>query len=124
MVEQYIKVYEWLLKHEELNRLEALLVSEVMRWPKGCYKSSAQLAELLNSDPRTIQRKILSLQKRGWLAVLHPKKQHRIIWATPKEPPAGPLFEYQQKSTQAIQNKRQKQVAAMTAGLGQKLAGD
>lgn len=102
MVEQYIKVYEWLLRHPELSRLEALLISEVMRWPAGCYKSSAQLAKLLKSDTRTIQRKIISLQKREWLAVLHPKRQHRIIWATPKEPPTGPLFEYKQKIAQAI----------------------
>ncbi len=97
MVEQYIKVYEWLLKHPDLSRLDALLISEVMRWPAGCYKSSAQLAKLLKSDARTIQRKIVSLQKREWLAVFHPQKQYRIIWATPKEPPIGPLFEYKQK---------------------------
>lgn len=102
MTEHYIKVFEWLLKHEELSRFEALIVSEIMRWPDGCYKSSSQLAKLLKSDIRTIQRKILDLQKREWLAVLHPRKQHRIIYATPKDPPVGPLFEYNQKSQIAI----------------------
>lgn len=102
MTEQYIIVYEWLLEHPELNRLEALLICEVMRWPKGCYKSSSQLGKLLKADARTIQRKILSLQKREWLAVCHIRKQFRVIFATPKEPPPGPLFEYRQKTVKTM----------------------
>jgi len=101
-VEQYIKVYEWILKHHELSRLEALLVCEVMRWPNGCYKSSNSLAKLLKSDTRTIQRKIKALEKREWLAVLRDNKNRRTIWATPKEPPVGPLFDYQQKAARAM----------------------
>ncbi len=102
MVEQYIKVYEWILRHPDLSRLEALLVCEVMRWPNGCYKSSHRLARLLKSDTRTIQKKIKSLQKRQWLAVLKESKNRRYIWATPKEPPIGPLFDYQQKAAKAM----------------------
>ena len=101
--EQYIKVYEWLLKHpDNLTRLEVLLISEIMRWPNGCFKSSAQLAKLLKSDTRTIQRKIKLLFKKKWLTVLYPQKQHRVLFATPKDPPIGPLFEYQKKSMQSI----------------------
>lgn len=101
--EQYIKVYEWLLKHpDDLTRLEAMLISQIMRYPNGCHQSSANLAKLLKSDTRTIQRKIKLLFKRKWLTVLRTKKQHRLLFATPKEPPAGPLFEYQKKSTMAM----------------------
>jgi len=104
-MEQYVKVWYYLLKHpDNLSRLEVLLISEIMRWPNGCHKSSAQLAKLLKSDTRTIQRKIKSLcsKEKGWLAVLYPQKQHRVLWATPKDPPIGPLFEYQKKSTEAM----------------------
>lgn len=102
MTEHYIKVYEWILRHPELTRLEALLVSEIIRWPNGCYKSSRSLAKLLKSDTRTIQKIIKSLYKRGWIALLYENRQKRILWATPKEPPIGPLFEYQQKAAQAL----------------------
>lgn len=102
MVEQYIKVYEWILRHPELSRLEALIVCEIMRWPNGCYKSSAQIAKLLKSDSRTIQRTIKSLFERKWLTMLYESKQKRYIWATPKEPPIGPLFDYQQKAARAM----------------------
>lgn len=106
MVEQYIKVYEWILRHPELSRLEALIVCEVMRWPNGCYKSSHRLAWLLKSDTRTIQKKIISLEQRLWLAVFREYRKGRIyrrtMWATPKEPPIGPLFDYQQKAAKAM----------------------
>lgn len=102
MVEQYIKVYEWILRHPELTRFEALLVCEVMRWPNGCYKSSQSLADLLRSDQRTIRRTIKSLCKRQWLAILREGKNKRMLWATPKEPPIGPLFDYQQKAARAM----------------------
>ena len=102
-MEQYIKVWQYLLEHpDDLTRLEVLLISEVMRWPNGCFKSSAQLAKLLKSDTRTIQRKIKLLFKKEWLIVLYPQKQHRVLFATPKDPPIGPLFDYQKKSTEAI----------------------
>ena len=98
MPEQYIIVYEWILRHPELTRLEALLICEVMRWPSGCYKSSASLAKLFKADQRTIQRLIKSLRRRDWLAALHDRKRNeRILFATPKEPPQGPLFEYKNK---------------------------
>jgi hypothetical protein len=115
MVEQYIKVYEWILTHPELSRFEALLVSEIMRWPSGCYKSARSLADLLQSNKRHIQRTIKSLRKRGWVTILPDtsNKHLRILYATPKEPPVGPLFEYVQKAESARAEKRQKEVKAL-----------
>lgn len=115
MVEQYIKVYEWILRHPELSRLEALLICEVLRWPEGCYKSAQSLAELLRSDKRTIQRTIKSLRKRQWLTLLPETKDKRIriIYATPKEPPIGPLFEYVQKAEDSRAKRKQKKVKAL-----------
>jgi hypothetical protein len=112
MVEQYIKVYEWILRHPELSRIEALLVCEILRWPEGCYKSAQSLADLLRSDKRTIQRLIRSLRKRGWVTILPETtdKHLRILYATPKEPPLGPLFEYTQKAESARAEKRKKAV--------------
>lgn len=106
MTEYYIKVYEWLLTHPELTTLEALIVSHIIRWDKnGCYQSNAELGKLFKKHPRHIQRIIKSLVKRGWLAPLYPTKYDRFIWATPKNPPIGPLFDYKQKSMQAISKK-------------------
>jgi len=114
MVEQYIKVYEWILRHPELSRFEALLVCEIMRWPEGCYKSSQRLADLLGTDKRYINRCLKSLRKRGWVTILPDKeKQLRILYATPKEPPLGPLFEYTQKSESSQAEKRKKAVKAL-----------
>ena len=112
MVEQYIKVYEWILRHPDLSRFEALLVCEIMRWPEGCYKSAQNLANLLGTDKRYIQRTIKSLRKRGWVTILPEikDKQLRILYATPKEPPIGPLFEYIQKSESARAEKQKKAV--------------
>lgn len=103
MPEQYIIVYEWILKHPELTRLEALIICEVMRWPNGCHKSSGSLAKLFKSNTRTIQRAIKSLRKREWLAMLpDKKKRERTLFAYLKEPPAGPLFDYKQKASKAM----------------------
>lgn len=114
MVEQYIKVYERILRHPELTRLEALLVCEVMRWTAGCHKSSQSLAKLLKSDKRTIQRRIKSLEKRQWLTLLpDDNKQMRILYATPKEIPPGPLFDYAQKAKKAIAEHQKKEIRAM-----------
>ena len=115
MVEQYIKVYEWILRHPDLSRLEALLVCEVLRFPEGCYQSAQSLAELLRSDKRTIQRMVRSLKKRGWIAILYDTKNKklRILYATPKEPPLGPLFEYTQKAESARSERRKKEVKAL-----------
>ena len=115
MVEQYIKVYEWILRHPDLSRLEALLVCEVLRFPEGCYQSAQSLAELLRSDKRTIQRMVRSLKKRGWIAILYDTKNKklRILYATPKEPPLGPLFEYTQKAESSRSERRKKDVKAL-----------
>lgn len=115
MVEQYIKVYERILRHPELSRLEALLVCEVMRYPEGCYRSAKSFADLLRSDKRTIQRTIKSLREREWLTMLPEiKDKHlRILYATPKETPLGPLFEYIQKAESARAEKRKKAVKAL-----------
>lgn len=103
MINRYIKVYDCILTHPELSRLEALLICEVMNWPEGCCKSSRELADLLRSDKRTIQRIIKSLHKRQWLAVLRESKNKRMIWATPKELPLEPLFEiYHERSIEAM----------------------
>lgn len=115
MVEQYIKLYEWILRHPELSRFEAMLVCEIMRWPAGCYKSAQSLADLLQSNKRHIQRTLKSLRKRGWVTILPDtnNKHLRILYATPKEPPLGPLFEYTQKAESARAEKRQKEVKAL-----------
>ena len=111
MPEQFIIVYERILRHPDLTRLEALIICEVIRWPSGCYKSSRSLARLFKSNHRTIQRLIKSLRQREWLAALHDRKRNeRILFATLKEPPVGPLFDYQQKATQAMIKKTAQQL--------------
>lgn len=105
MVEQYIKVFEWILRHPELTALEALIVSHVIRYGiNGCFQSNATLGRLFKKHPRQIQRIIKLLTRKGWLAPLYPKRQERIIYATPKEPPLGPLFDYKQQIKQTINN--------------------
>ena len=99
----FIIVDEWILRHPELSRFEALFISEIIRWPNGCHKSSQSLAVMFKSDYRTIQRLIRGLVKKQWLAVLYTDKQVRILYATPKDPPLGPLFEYKAKADKAIQ---------------------
>ena len=110
--EQYFIVYEKILRHPELSRFEALLISEIMRYPEGCYKSAHSLAGLLRSDKRTIQRTIRSLLERGWVTILPDtsNKQLRYLYATPKEAQIGPLFDYVQKAESAQAEKRKKAV--------------
>lgn len=108
-IEQYIKVYEWILRHPDLTRFEALLVCEVLRWPNGCHKSADSLARLLRSNKRWIQRTIKSLEKREWLAVLQ-DGQLRLLYATPRDPPIGELFAHLEKTKQAMAEKRKKEI--------------
>jgi len=111
MPAQYIIVYEWLLRHPELTRFEALLLSEIMRWPiRGCHKSSRSLGRLLRADARTIQRTIKSLKGRQWLAILW-EKNRRYIWVTPKDPPKDTkIQDYKQKAVQAMIQRTAKQL--------------
>jgi len=119
----YIIVYEWVLKHPDLTCSEALLLCEIMRWPNGCYKSSNQLGKLLRSDTRTIQRRIKSLIAKQWIAVLPDQKRNmRILYATPKEPPIGPLFEYKEKADQVIQKYMSKQAKELIDKAAENLA--
>ena len=114
-VEQYFIVYERILRHPELSRFEALLISEIMRYPNGCYKSSNNLAILLRTNKRWINRCLKSLRIRGWVTILPDtsNKQLRFLYATPKETPIGPLFEYVQKAESARAEKRKKAVKAL-----------
>lgn len=121
-IEPYIKVYEWLLRQPELTRLDALLLSKIMLYPAGCWISSQKLGELLGANRRTIQRRINELQKKGWLAILPEyNKSFRYVWATLKEPPAGPLFEYSEKAENEMQKQRSKNAQAMIRNLAKQL---
>ena len=94
-MDYYIKTYHWLLKHPELTTLDANIVSHVMGFGlKGCYQTNAELGQLFKKSIRQIQRKINSLVKRRWLARLDLNYYDRILWASPKEPPEGPIEEY------------------------------
>jgi len=96
--EPYIKVFEWLLKHPDLSMLDALLVAHIMRYDlKGCYHTNEQLGLLFKRSPRHIQRAIKSLVKRQWIAPLYVTSFNRILWASPKEPPIGPIKDYKEK---------------------------
>lgn len=107
MPEKYIIVYEWLLRHPELTAVEALIVSHIVRWGKsGCFQSNASLGRLFKKHPRQIQRMIKDLVRRGWLAPLYHTKQKRVLYASLKKPPLGPLFDYQKKATEEMNRKR------------------
>lgn len=96
--EPYIKVFEWLMQHPELSMLDALLVAQVMRFDlKGCYQTNYELGKLFKKSPRHIQRAIKSLVKRQWLAPLYITQYNRLLWASPKEPPNGPIKDYKEK---------------------------
>jgi len=85
-----------------------------MIYPSGCWISSQKLGELLGVHKRTIQRRINELQAKGWLAVLPEyNKSFRYVWATLKEPPAGPLFEYSVKAEIEMQKQRAKNARVM-----------
>lgn len=106
-IEPYIKVFEWLLRQPDLTRLDVLLISKIMRYPLGCHISSQKLGTLLGAHRRTIQRRINELQAKGWLSVLPEyNKPFRYVWATLKDPPVGPLFEYSEKAEKQMQKQR------------------
>jgi len=113
-IEPYIKTYEWLFKQPDLSRLDVLLISKIMLYPSGCWISSQRLGELLGANRRTIQREINKLETKGWLAVLQEyNKSIRYIWATLKEPPIGPLFDYNEKAEKEMQKQRRKNAQKM-----------
>jgi hypothetical protein len=107
-IEPYIKVYEWLVRHPELTRLDALLISKIMQFPCGCWISSFNLGGVTGAHWRTIQKKLKALQKKGWVAILPDEGSNkRIVWATLKKPPLGQLFDYNEKSEKG----RERQIA-------------
>lgn len=121
-IEPYIKVYEWLLRQPDLTRLDVLLISKIMLYPSGCWISSQKLGELLGVHKRTIQKRINELQAKEWLSVLPEyNKPFRYVWATLKEPPIGPLFEYSEKAEQEMQKQRAKNAQRMIQKLANQL---
>jgi len=121
-IEPYIKVYEWLLRQPDLNRLDVLLISKIMLYPSGCWISSQRLGDFFGVHKRTIQKRINQLQAKGWLAILPEyNKPFRYVWATLKQPPAGPLFEYSEKAEAQMQKQRAKNARYMIQGLAKQL---
>jgi len=113
---------DWYFSHPDLSRNDALLLCEITRWgDSGCYKSSRQLAKDLKFHPRTVQRLIKSLYKRQWLAIFYEHKQLRILYATPKEPPIGPLFDYKEKTEKVIRQHTKKQTSQLINQLSEKI---
>jgi len=93
-----------------------------MIYPSGCWISSKKLGELLGVHKRTIQRRINELQAKGWLAVLPEyNKSFRYVWATLKEPPAGPLFDYNENAEKGMQKQRARNAQFMIQGIAQQL---
>jgi len=108
-IEPYIKVYEWLLRQPDLTRLDVLLISKIMVYPAGCWISSQRLGDFFGVHKRTIQKRINVLQAKGWLAVIPEyNKPFRYVWATLKEPPLGPLFDYQERTREIIRERKAK----------------
>jgi len=121
-IEPYIKVYEWLLRQPDLTRLDVLLISKIMFYPSGCWISSQRLGELLGVHQRTIQKRVKELQRKGWLAILTEyNKSFRYIWATLKDPPIGPLFDYNEKAEIEMQKQRARNARFMIHGLAKQM---
>jgi len=113
-IEPYIKVYIWLLQHPELKPLDAIVISQIMQFPAGCWISSNNLRKMFGVHIRTVQKKIAELQKKQWLAVLPEDcSNRRFVWATLKDPPAGPLFDYNEKAEKGKQKLRTKNAQFM-----------
>jgi len=122
-IEPYIKVYVWLLQHPELKPLDAIVISQIMQFPTGCWISSNNLRKLFGIHKRTVQKKIVELQKKQWLAVL-PEEQsnRRFVWATLKDPPIGPLFDYGEKAEEAMRGLRAKNARYMVKTIAKQFA--
>jgi len=117
-MERYFSVYVWILQRPELSRLEAILVCYILHYPNGCFESSNHIAESLSSDPRMIKRSIKALIAKGWVTCLYESNHRRILYATPKYPGPGPLFE----QTQMQEKNRQKHLQSQARKLASALA--
>jgi len=125
--ERYIKVYEWIVQSPELLLREAILICYVLSYPDGCHESLSHIAKRLNTDRKIIRRMLYGdrrgerlkegLIKRGWLTYLSTGKQSRILYATPKYPGPGPLFEQTQRQEKNRQKQLQSQVCNLTSAL-------
>ena len=101
---KYTPLYDELLAVPELTLLEAVILCRVRRWgAQGCFESNKTLAGLFKTHPRTIQRTILGLKKRGWLAIYYLTKQQRIMYFSYPEQSFGPLFENSQSNRKISQ---------------------
>lgn len=106
-IEPYIKVYVWLIKHPDLTPSDATLISQIMQFPTGCWISSQNLGNILGIHMRTVQKKLVALQKKEWVAILPElHSNRRFVWATLKDPPIGPLFDYNKIAEKGMQRRR------------------
>lgn len=106
-IEPYIKVYEYLLNQPDLNWLDILLISKIIQFPRGCWIRSGNLGDIFGIHIRTVQKKLVALQKKQWVAILPEERSNRrYVFATLKNPPAGPLFEYNENAEKAKQELR------------------
>ena len=122
-IEPYIKVYEWLLKQPDLTRLDAILISKIMQFPNGCWISSKNLGLICGAHLRSIQKKIAALVKKGWLAKLTDEESNRkYVWATLKEPPIGPLFDYMENAEKQMQKQKARNARFMIQNLSKQLS--
>jgi len=116
-IERYIKVYEYFLQQKDLNPADALLLSILTWYPKGCWIGSKNLGKKCGQDIRTIQRKLVRLQKIQWTAILpNLCNNRRYVWVTIKDPPEeGPLFIYAKKAEIEMNKLKAKNLILKTA---------
>lgn len=121
-MDRFFVVYEWIFQHPELSHFEAILVCYVLHFPKGCFESSNHIAKHLNTAPRVIKRYTKVLIQKGWLSCLYESNHRRILYATPKYPHPGPLFEQAEMQGKNRQKELSRQVRNLASGLAAKWA--
>jgi DNA-binding MarR family transcriptional regulator len=77
----YVKVLDEYLADPNLKTLaDIFIVAFCDRYEAGWYQSSAQIAALLREHPRTIQKRIRRLVKKGYIARTPPDKNRRWLF--------------------------------------------
>jgi len=119
-MERFFVVYEWIFQHPDLSHFEAILICYILKYPNGCFESSNHIAKHLNSAPRVIKRYIKTLIAKGWVTCLYESNHRRILYATPKYPGPGPLFEQEKNRQKQLQSQVCNLTSALTANWSKK----
>ena len=84
--EPYLQLYYYLLENDELDLIDAVLLSKIISYKDNCFISNAALGLLVGINDKNVSRRLSKLKSMGYINIVerdkHTGNSKRTIYAT------------------------------------------